>query len=88
MRGDAHYYLVQNIVASLIFKNAKSNTYRTTTLPAVLYGVIWSLAFNETPAAKELMLYNCWMPDSLTLAFILQCCTVLICMMRYEYEGI
>jgi len=37
--GDACYYLVQNIVTSLISKNAKSNTYRTIILPAVLYGV-------------------------------------------------
>jgi hypothetical protein len=41
--GDACYYLVQNIVTSLISKNAKSNTYRTIILPAVLYGVIFGL---------------------------------------------
>jgi len=28
------------------------------------------------------------MQESLTLAFILQCCTMLICMMLCEYEGI
>lgn len=37
--GDACYYLVQNIVTSLITKNGKSNTYRNIILPAVLYGM-------------------------------------------------
>ena len=47
--GNASYHSVQNLLpCSLLSKNMKIKTYRTTIFPVVLYGcVTWSLTLRE-----------------------------------------